>query len=161
MEHEHVRHRRDQRHRREIFDRIVRQLAVERHVDRVGADRAHQYRVAVGGRFGDVVGADIAAGAGTVIDNHRLAPAFVELLAYRARDDVERTAGGERHDEADRLDGIIRLRERRARRERCMNDQRSQRGATLRMDGNKIHTMHAGDRRMRIVSGSAADVSAL
>jgi hypothetical protein len=59
--------------------------------------------VAVGcglGRFGR---ADIAAGAATVLDHHRVAPHLRELLADDPRRDVGRAAGRERDDESHRL----------------------------------------------------------
>ncbi|MNC86381.1 hypothetical protein D3C83_20350 [compost metagenome] len=64
----------DERNRSEIADRIVWQPAEERGIDGVRADRSHHQRIAVGGTFRDDVGADIAAGARTVVNDHLLAP---------------------------------------------------------------------------------------
>src|SRR6202040_3635753 len=65
--------------------------------------RALEYGVAVRRAFGDQIGADVAAGARPIVDDNRLAPCLGQLLADRAGHDVERTAGGERDDETNRL----------------------------------------------------------
>ena len=63
--------------------RVVGKLPVERRVDRVRADRADQQRVAVGRRLGDDVGADRAAGAAAVVDDHLLPGGLGEHLGER------------------------------------------------------------------------------
>ena len=72
------------------------------------ADVVQQQRVAVGRGARDLGGAERAAGAADVLDDHRLA---AERLAHRlgevARDLVGRAAGGERDDDRDRLVGIL------------------------------------------------------
>ena len=87
-------------HRREILHRVVRHRAVERRRDRVTAGRQQQ-RVAVGRRFRDGVGADVAARAGAIFDDDGLA----EMVRHLGRDDppdrIDRAAGGERHHDAD------------------------------------------------------------
>ena len=60
----------DQGDRREVPDRIVRQLLVQRRVDGVRADGAHQQRVAVRRGLRNHVGADGAAGTAAVVDDH-------------------------------------------------------------------------------------------
>ncbi len=90
---------RDQRDRREVLRRVVGHRLVEARIDRMRGQRAHQDRVAVGRRLRDHVGADVAAGAGLVLHNHRLAPHLGELLRDEAAGDVERSAGRERHDQ--------------------------------------------------------------
>ena len=70
------------------------------------AVRVLQDGVAVGRRFRDRVGRDVAAGAWTVLDDHRLAEGFAELGAEHAGKHVDRAAGDEGDDDADRLMGI-------------------------------------------------------
>ena len=65
-------------------------------------DRAHHDRRAVGRSLGGRVGAEIATGAGAVLDDYD-AEAVLDLVGERARDDVERPAGRVRDDEAERL----------------------------------------------------------
>ena len=93
VHHQHVRHAGDERDRHEVLDRVVRHLRIERRVDRLRADRSHQQRVAVGRRLGDEVGAEVAAGAGLVLDDEGLAEGLAELGRERARQDVGRAAG--------------------------------------------------------------------
>jgi hypothetical protein len=95
-------------------DRLVRQFDHRRQVprwieielvdvlvaaDRVGRDKD---RVTVGLGLGDVFHADIAVGAGAVLDHHRLAQRAGQIVANHARCDIGRTAGRERNDEMDR-----------------------------------------------------------
>ena len=103
---EHVGRRRRERHRREVPDRIEGHLAEEARVDRERSRRAHQQRVAVGGALRDDVGADVAARAGPIVDQHLLREALGELLRDRARDDVGAAARRESDDEANRLGGV-------------------------------------------------------
>ena len=100
--HQHVRHPRDAGDRREVADRVVRHLGVQPRVDGVRGDRAHHDRRAVGRGLGGDVGAEVAAGAGPVVDEDD-AEAVLDLLGQRAGDDVERAAGRIGHDEAERL----------------------------------------------------------
>jgi hypothetical protein len=88
IQHQHVRRNRDQGDRREVLDRVVRHLAVQADVDRVRRQCALEDRVAVGRAFRDQVGADVAAGARSVVDDHRLSPGDRELLSDRAGDRV-------------------------------------------------------------------------
>ena len=120
VHHQHVRNAGDERDRHEVLDRVVRHLRIERRIDRLRADRSHQQRVAVGRRLGDEVGAEVAAGAGLVLDDEGLAERLAELRREGAREDVGRPAGRERHDDADRLvrPRALRARPRRWRRAR-------------------------------------------
>jgi hypothetical protein len=54
---------------------------------------AHQQRSAVGGRLGDAIGGDVAAGAGHVFDHERRTPDFREPVGKNARRKVGRRAG--------------------------------------------------------------------
>ena len=104
IDHHHHRNGAEQRHRREVLDRIEGQLGVERRRDRDRAWRQQQ-RVAVGRGLRHRIGAEIAAGAGLVLHHHRLAEALAEFSADKARERVGGAAGGERNHEGDRARG--------------------------------------------------------
>jgi hypothetical protein len=59
----------------QAFERVVRQLFIDRRVRRVGR-RLHQQRVAIGRRIDDNASADQPARAGTIFDDHWLLPQF-------------------------------------------------------------------------------------
>ncbi len=88
---------------REVLHGIERHLPVERCIDGVRAHRAHEERVAVGGRACRHLAADVAARAGTVVHHHRLAQLGAHALGDDARQDVGGAAGRERHDDGDGL----------------------------------------------------------
>ena len=72
----------------------------------------------VGRRAHHLLGADIGAGAGLVLDDDRGVERGAERLGQQPRDDVDGAAGRERHDDPDRLAGRpVALRVRRARAE--------------------------------------------
>ena len=73
-------------------------------------DRDHQDGVAIRRRMGRKLGADDAAGAGAIINDHLLAEPIAHLLRDGAADDVVAAAGRERDDQPDRAIGIILLR---------------------------------------------------
>ena len=58
--------------------------------------RAHQQRVAIPRRARDQLRAEAAAGAGTVVDKHRLTETFRQLAADQPCAGVERAARRER-----------------------------------------------------------------
>ena len=102
IDHQHIGRGADHHDRREILDRIVRQVSAQTHRHRVRARGGDADRVAVGRRLGDRVGADIAAGADPVVDHDLLAQPGPQPLRQDARDDVGAAAGRERHDQPDR-----------------------------------------------------------
>ena len=61
-----------------------------------------QQRIAIRGRPRDRLGADVAAGAGAVLDDELLAEAVRQPLTHQARLDVGRPAGGKADDDAHR-----------------------------------------------------------
>jgi hypothetical protein len=65
--------------------------------------------------------AGVAAGAGNVLGDDLLAEGFRQSLRHHARDHVGRTAGPERHDQADLAARIALRRCAIAKRERCAN----------------------------------------
>src|SRR5947207_1435300 len=104
-----------------VLLRVGRQEPVQRHVDRVGRRRDEQ-RVAVGRALRDEVGADIAAGAGLVLDDDRLSQGFRKARAQSTRGEIGDTARRESDDEPDRLGGIVS--QRRQRKKQSGGDER-------------------------------------
>ena len=88
--------------RNEILHRVVGQLPVEMLVGGMRGVGRDQHRVAVGRSAGHGLRAEHAAGAGLVVDHHRLLGLLGDRRAERARQLVGGAAGGERHDEGQR-----------------------------------------------------------
>src|SRR5262249_41672886 len=87
--------------RRDVADEIETELVIERGVDGVPtAD--YEQRVAVRRCAHDRLGADIAARAGSILDDERLTEPLRQPLTHQTRDDVARTGRSERHDDAHR-----------------------------------------------------------
>jgi hypothetical protein len=108
VDHHDIRRDRDQRHRREILDRIIRHLGVEAGIDdEAGAD-GHD-RVAVRGHACDLSSRNVAAGAADVLDEELMAEVVGKLLRHDAGDGIGRSAGGKADHDAHRL-GRIALR---------------------------------------------------
>src|SRR5439155_20345076 len=99
-DHQNVRAAAHERDRREVLLRVERQRPVQRHVDRVGRRRDEQ-RVAVGRALRDEIGADIAAGAGLVLDDDRLSQGFRKTRAQSARGEIRDSARRKSDDEPD------------------------------------------------------------
>jgi hypothetical protein len=97
--------RRDQRHRLEVTDGIVRQRG-DRRVQHMRRPAAEAQRVAVGRGARDPADADIAGGAAHVLDSHGLAERPAHPVRHDAADRVRRAAGGERHHHGDRARGV-------------------------------------------------------
>jgi len=112
----------DLRDRREIRQRVERDLREHVRVDHHRAVEAEQQRVAVGRGLRHLLGADVAARAGAVLDDHLLAEADAERLGHHARAVVGDAAGGERHHDAHRLRGILLCMQREAQRQACDPD---------------------------------------
>ena len=81
-------------------------------IGREDAGRGHQQRVAIGRGLGDDVGADIAAGAGAILDDHRLAQRLGNSIGDDARASTSaRPPAGNGAIRSDRTIGIsLRLR---------------------------------------------------
>jgi hypothetical protein len=103
MEHEHVVERHQRRDRDQVLVRVERHLGVERRVDRLDTAGAHEQRVAVGRRARGLCAAEVAAGAGLVLDRYRMAEDLLSSLAVAREGDVDRARGRERADQAQRL----------------------------------------------------------
>jgi hypothetical protein len=107
MDHEDVGDFDQLRDRREIRDRIVVQLRIQRDVDRVARAR-QQYRITVGCGIRDDFGAYGAAGADARFHDDLLAPCLRQFRRDHARHDVGRAARcAERQHETDRLYRIL------------------------------------------------------
>ena len=88
-------HRGDDRHRAQIsFQVVPENLALQGVVDRVGGERAHQDRVAIALRLRDRFGADVAARARAVVDDHLLPKLFRQPLRKDAADESAAPPGG-------------------------------------------------------------------
>ena len=100
---QHIRIAGDQDDRREILDRIEWQLWIDPDIRAVRARGGHEQRVAVGRAPRHCIGGDVAARAGAVLDDHRLAEAHGKLLAHHARQHVGRRARPDGDEDAHRL----------------------------------------------------------
>ncbi len=101
--------------RREVAQRVERQLRDQVRIDDQRAVEAEQQRVAVGRRRGHRLRADGAAGAGPVVDDHLLAEPRAERVGDGAHAAVGEAAGRVGHDDADRPVRERRLRDGRRR----------------------------------------------
>jgi hypothetical protein len=101
MHYHHARHADNAGDRSNIANKIVIELIVQRRVDRVVA-AGHEQRIAVRRCAHDRLGADIAAGSRSVLDDEWLAEALRQPLSHQARDGVGRTASGEWRDQTHR-----------------------------------------------------------
>ena len=72
-------------------------------VDRERSGRRHEHRVAVGGRLHHQIHADVAVGAGTILDHEGLAEGFAEILGESAREKIDRTSRRAGGDDANRV----------------------------------------------------------
>ena len=85
----------------EVVDRVVGQAREQRRIDHMRAER-EQDRVAVGRRFRHLASADIAGGAGNILDIDLLAELLSELLRHKPREGVGHPTGRKGHDRAHR-----------------------------------------------------------
>ena len=88
--------------RRNVAGETEVEIVVERLVDRAGRP-GQQKCVTIRRRMGHEAGADIGAGAATVLDDDLLIEALRHRLCYEARNNIERAAGRDRNDETNRL----------------------------------------------------------
>ena len=135
--------------RREVLHGIEADVPVEMHVARhrcVGAD--HQ-RVAIGGSARNERRADIAARAGPVVDDHRLAPGLMQPVRDGARRQVRHRARRVADHDGDGAGGIG-LGERRGCGEQA-GEQRNEHGAA-RMKGHASSSGRGGVDRAPLAS---------
>ena len=110
---EHIGRVHRERDRREVSLGIERGLLEEKGIDQQGII-PHQQRMAVGVRLRHHAGTDIAAAAGTIVDDHPLGPALAEPLRQDAGEGVEAATGCRRHHDPHRPRRIILRRARRS-----------------------------------------------
>jgi len=89
---------RNQRHRREIGERIIAERRKQKAIDRK-RQRGEQHGVAVGRRMGDRLGADIGAAAALVLDDDLVARGLRQSGREDASDGVGPSAGDEGNDD--------------------------------------------------------------
>ena len=88
--------------RRNVAGEAEVEIVIERLVDNAGR-AGQQKRVAIRRRMGHEAGADIGAGAATVLDDDLLIETLRHRLGHKPRDNVERAAGRDGNDETDRF----------------------------------------------------------
>ena len=91
--------------RREVPDRVVWQILVERGVDGAGTDRSHEQGVPVRRSLCHHASPYGAARAAAAIDEDRLLETFAEQQRHWACHDVRRPTGGKGDDHPNRLRG--------------------------------------------------------
>jgi hypothetical protein len=101
VDHQHVGHADHLRDGREILRRVIGHFGEEPGIDRVGRHRRNADGLPVGGCLGHRVGADVAAAARLVLDDHR-PEAVLDALGQHTGRDVDRPARRVRHDQPDR-----------------------------------------------------------
>src|SRR5262245_3527706 len=106
MDGEHLSVRHGHRDRGEILYWVKRQLLVDRWIHREGRVDRGQERIAVGWRFRDQLGGEVAARAGPVFDHERLLELGCDFLEDDAREGIERPRD-RADDHADRLRRIL------------------------------------------------------
>ena len=107
IDHQHQRVARHQRHHRQVLQRIVGELLIERRVDRERAARREQQRVTVRRGLRDGRGRCRGAGARAVLHDEGLAEPLGELLRHQPADDINRSTCGERHYDGDLARRIV------------------------------------------------------
>ena len=89
------------RDRDQVLDRIVRKVGIKCRGDARRRQRGQHERIAVRRLLRNVVGADRAAGAGTVLDDDSLTEQFAHFGGEQAHGDVRAATGSKRDDDAD------------------------------------------------------------
>jgi hypothetical protein len=121
---------------------VVLQVRVEPVRDRALADAGLHDRVAVGRRARAALGADHAAGAAEVLDQHRLLQHLAELLGDHPAHHVAGAARRERHDQPDRPGRPVGLRV------RGRGQRRGEGGQGERVrQSSAVHRVSSGGRR--------------
>ncbi|KAG1254438.1 hypothetical protein G6F65_017042 [Rhizopus arrhizus] len=95
-------------HHRQIAERLVRQVLVQRRVQRQGAHACRHQRIAVRRGAGRFLRGDDSGGAGAIFHHHRLAQRVAHVLGDDAGRQVAAAAGAEWHQPADRMVRIFR-----------------------------------------------------
>ena len=101
-----------QRDRRKVALHVVRQLLVQRRIDRRRAHAGDPDGAAIGRRAHHFAGADGAVGTALVVDDDGLVEFLAQLLAQRAGHEVDRPARRKGHDDAGALAALSQGRQR-------------------------------------------------
>ncbi len=143
MHRDHVGRGRDVHDRREVVDRVVRDLGVDRRVGRRGGDRGHADVVAIGRGAREFLRAHHATAAGAVEHDHVLAQGLAQGFGHDAADDVGGAAGREGHLQRD---GFARE----ALRQRGSGGEDQARGQTGQVEvatlGHAMHSIGEGEK---------------
>jgi hypothetical protein len=86
----------------QVLDGIVGHFGVKTGIDGELSVRRYQKGVTIGRCLGDAIASDVAAGAGNIFDDHRLAPDLAQLVAHDPRDYVHRSCRWISNDHSDR-----------------------------------------------------------
>ena len=98
----------EDRDRREIADRMILEVGIERDVGRQRAGRiGHHQRIAIRRRVDDLLDRDGAAGAGAVVDDDGLACGPRDAIEHDAGDDIGHAGRRERNHHLDGLLGVV------------------------------------------------------
>ena len=100
MDKQYLRINREQGYRRKIGHRIVRRLLLQSGSAPEGGSAPHEQGVAIGRRSGRKLTANHAACAGAVVDDDWLTEHLRQSAAHKARHEIARAPGRERHDPA-------------------------------------------------------------
>jgi hypothetical protein len=92
--------------RRKVLHRVVGEVLQHRDVAGVGGVGAEDQRVAIGRTARDFLRSNAAERAGAVLDQHRLAPRILQMLAHQPRHIVRPGTGRKRHDDLDLSLGV-------------------------------------------------------
>jgi hypothetical protein len=97
MHYEHVRDIPVEHDRLEVVDGVKRKFFVEVDVRRERAGRCNDERVAVGGRLGDELHADVEVCTGAIVDDDVLSIALAHGFCEQPRNGIDRAARWRRH----------------------------------------------------------------
>ena len=89
--------------RNQVFERVIRQLRIQRRIDCEVAGLSQHHRVAVGRRLRCKVDTDVAACAGFVIDHDNPLQRLGELVRDYARENIRTASRRKRNDQANRF----------------------------------------------------------
>ena len=95
-----------QRERGEVLERVIRHFGIQRSVDAMRG-RGHQQGVTIWCRAHRLLGADVGACAGFVVNQYGLLPFLREFLGQRSGDDVGCAAGWKGNNDAHRAVWIV------------------------------------------------------
>jgi hypothetical protein len=101
MDLNHIGHLDKSGNRRDVGQKVERNLLIERRIDGIGRGE-HDERRAIGRRIDHRLRRNIAAGAGPILDDERLAQSVCQPLCHQTRQEVGGTAGSKSDNQAHR-----------------------------------------------------------